>query len=141
MRVTDSPERIWLQVGDDSDGMKCTYQEAVQAGADISWCHEQIFNCDIEYIRADLAPFADVDKSTRHGACGHFCEACARRNDRIDELGKELEQVKAERDALDVRFYEQQRYLFNAESILRHQGYTRCTAAACNCYSYHKDAS
>lgn len=39
---------------------------------------------------------------------------------------------------LDADLYERQQWLNNAERILRDLGYERCTAAACNCSSYHK---
>jgi hypothetical protein len=47
-----APDRIWLQLhgdGDPEDGpTDC-------ASGEVSWCWEQIFEQDIEYIRADLA--------------------------------------------------------------------------------------
>lgn len=39
---------------------------------------------------------------------------------------------------LEADFYERLRWLNNAERILRDLGYERCTAAACNCSSYHR---
>ena len=56
--MSDAPEKIWLQIGDDE---LCTYSEAMKAGADVSWCHEQIFQYDIEYIRADLVAAKDKE--------------------------------------------------------------------------------
>lgn len=55
-----APDRIWLQVGDDSDGIECSYDGALNAGADISWCAEQIFDCDIEYIRKAALPVEEI---------------------------------------------------------------------------------
>jgi hypothetical protein len=49
------------------------------------------------------------------------------------------EQRIAELEAEQSRLWDQEKYLLNAENILRRIGYTRCTAAACNCYGYHKE--
>ncbi len=38
----------------------------------------------------------------------------------------------------EADLYEQRQWLNNAERILRDLGYDRCTAAACNCSSYHR---
>lgn len=46
-----APETIWLQIGDDE---LCTYEGAMKDGADISWCAENVFEYDVEYIRKDL---------------------------------------------------------------------------------------
>jgi hypothetical protein len=49
-RISGAPERIWLQVGDDvttaSDMAEVDFREA-------SWCAEQIFDTDVEYVRID----------------------------------------------------------------------------------------
>lgn len=51
--MSEAPDEIWLQIGDDES---CTYEGAVKAGAEISWCAEEVFpGIDIRYIRADLA--------------------------------------------------------------------------------------
>lgn len=49
-RVSHAPERIWLQVGDD-----CTTAEDMEEvdWGEATWCRDQIFNTDIEYIRID----------------------------------------------------------------------------------------
>jgi len=47
----DAPERIYLQVCDDSD---C--DEPFCEHHDVSWCQDKINNSDVEYIRADPAP-------------------------------------------------------------------------------------
>lgn len=39
---------------------------------------------------------------------------------------------------LEADLYERGQWLKNAERILRELGYERCTAAACNCSSYHR---
>lgn len=49
-RVTDAPDRIWLQYGDiDRD---CTHAECYRDG-DVTWCDHAIFDSDVEYVRAD----------------------------------------------------------------------------------------
>lgn len=51
-RIAQAPERIFLQVGDDvtsADEMK----EVEWDGGDVSWCRDQIFDTDIEYVRID----------------------------------------------------------------------------------------
>lgn len=48
-KVTDSPERIYLQYGDiDID---CTHDECEE----VSWCNEPVYDSDIAYVRADIA--------------------------------------------------------------------------------------
>jgi hypothetical protein len=47
----DAPERIYLQVCDDSD---C--DEPFCEHHDVSWCQDKINNSDVEYVRADTAP-------------------------------------------------------------------------------------
>jgi DNA repair exonuclease SbcCD ATPase subunit len=59
-------------------------------------------------------------------------------NKLFTELQAQQERI-AELEAEQPRLRDQEKYLLNAENILRQIGYTRCTAAACNCYGYHKE--
>lgn len=49
------PDRIYLQIGDDSDtgfdGVSFNCCEGL-LGTDVSWCDEQIFSTDVEYVLA-----------------------------------------------------------------------------------------
>lgn len=45
-----APEKIYLNIGNEES----TYQEANQAGAEITWCCDQIDEWDVEYTRSDL---------------------------------------------------------------------------------------
>jgi SpoVK/Ycf46/Vps4 family AAA+-type ATPase len=51
-RITNAPERIWLQVGCDDEVGEIDWKEL--SHAEVSWCSEKIDNTDIEYVRADL---------------------------------------------------------------------------------------
>lgn len=49
--IETSPEYIWLQVSDDDD----IHEEAFpDEHYGISWCAEEIFSCDVKYVRADI---------------------------------------------------------------------------------------
>ena len=50
--MSDAPEKIWLQIGDNE---RCTYSGAIEAGAEISWCQEPAYEFDIEYTRSDIS--------------------------------------------------------------------------------------
>ena len=56
--VLDSPKKIWLNIGDTD------FEEVKENNwrwddmAKITWCSEKIDQCDIPYIRADLAPLS-----------------------------------------------------------------------------------
>ncbi len=74
------------------------------------------------------------------------------RKDQIRDLANEVEKLEntafsfeVERDGADkvnqhlkCDLYELERRLHNAERILEDFGFRRCTAAACNCNSYHQ---
>ncbi len=47
-----APERIWLQVSDES--IDCELEFPVRHD-DITWCQDSTLECEVEYIRADLA--------------------------------------------------------------------------------------
>lgn len=44
------PDKIYLQAGDVPEGEINDYN----ACDEMSWCADEIFNCDVKYIRADL---------------------------------------------------------------------------------------
>ena len=53
-RVTlTAPKRIWLQVSDEKADRKEPFPPTPDG--DITWCHESVFDCEVAYIRADLA--------------------------------------------------------------------------------------
>ena len=47
----DAPTKIYLQICDDID---CDL--SFEAHDDVSWCQDKINDCDIPYVRADIAP-------------------------------------------------------------------------------------
>jgi len=50
VRVTGAPERIWLVLGLDDETGEVPFSEL----ADVSWCSENQFPHDVEYVRVDL---------------------------------------------------------------------------------------
>jgi hypothetical protein len=50
--VTTAPKRIYLQVSDDAFDNGNPFPPNWQ---DATWCHESVVDCEVEYIRADLA--------------------------------------------------------------------------------------
>jgi len=53
--MSDAPERIWLNLGHE----EITYQEAMMG--EVSWCEDRQGNWDVEYIRADLIPWEEIE--------------------------------------------------------------------------------
>lgn len=52
--MTDMRERIWLQVtGHDKDDPDCDDGDGCEQD-EITWCQNQQFDTDVEYVRADL---------------------------------------------------------------------------------------
>jgi hypothetical protein len=51
--VRTAPERIWLQVSDDQCDKDKPFPSVF--AEHITWCHESVLSCEVEYIRADLA--------------------------------------------------------------------------------------
>lgn len=47
-----APERIWLQVSDDSIDREVEFPWQHE---DVTWCQDSTLACEVEYIRADLA--------------------------------------------------------------------------------------
>lgn len=47
-----APKRIWLQVGADSYDCNAPFPADVDG---ITWCAEPVLDCEVEYVRADLA--------------------------------------------------------------------------------------
>jgi hypothetical protein len=45
------PERIWLQHSEDGYPIPKYKVETEE----VTWCEDGIFDCDVEYVRADLA--------------------------------------------------------------------------------------
>lgn len=50
---SDTPERIYLQAGDDRD----TFDDM----DGVTWCKDQINDSDIEYVRADVHDIANAE--------------------------------------------------------------------------------
>ena len=50
-KVTDSPERIWLNYGDIE--FDATHQECCRSG-EVTWCEDSVFVSDVKYVRADV---------------------------------------------------------------------------------------
>jgi len=58
--VTTAPEKIYLQVADDTFYRDETFPS--DYGDNITWCADSVVDCEVEYIRADLAtPAQTVD--------------------------------------------------------------------------------
>ena len=53
------PERIYLQVHDDDDELP-PYNEMYNDG--VTWCADQVFMCEVPYIRADLVALPTVEE-------------------------------------------------------------------------------
>lgn len=51
--VKTAPERIWLQVSDDRDHDSEPFPDS--RGDEVTWCANSVLNCEVEYVRADLA--------------------------------------------------------------------------------------
>jgi hypothetical protein len=67
-RVTETaPERIWLQVG--TEAHQCD-DDFPPHGDDVTWQHESITECEVEYIRADLARLriAELEKALKRAS-------------------------------------------------------------------------
>jgi len=82
--MSDAPDKIWLQVGDDQFS---TYTKALEDGADISWCQEPVFEYDIEYIRADL--YYELETK-----CDNWLDSLKLANVELAELQAENERIK-----------------------------------------------
>lgn len=48
-----APEKIYLQVGDDTLDFSKSFGE-LQRNGDVSWCADKVFDTDVAYVRADL---------------------------------------------------------------------------------------
>jgi hypothetical protein len=61
--VRTAPQRIWLQVSDDASHMHTDFPRSPD-GDEITWSPSQTLDCEVEYLRVDLAaavaPSADV---------------------------------------------------------------------------------
>jgi len=52
--VSTAPERIWLQISDDTDHFDEPFPRGPEA--DVTWCEDiGSAECEVEYVRADLA--------------------------------------------------------------------------------------
>ena len=51
--ITTAPRRIWLQVSEDEWDKNEPFPSP---SPDITWCHNSVMDCEVEYIRADLVP-------------------------------------------------------------------------------------
>lgn len=52
LAVTTAPERIWLQIADDSYYADEPFPEP--ASDQITWCSESVMEVEVKYVRADL---------------------------------------------------------------------------------------
>lgn len=63
--VRTAPERIWLQISDDKDHLHEAFPR--RFGAEVTWCEDSAMDCEVEYVRADLAaapqPPAQADQA------------------------------------------------------------------------------
>ncbi|AUY11123.1 hypothetical protein [Aeromonas sp. ASNIH2] len=50
--IRTAPERIWLQVGDQSH---CHSEPFPSDTSEVSWCADSVMACEVPYVRADLA--------------------------------------------------------------------------------------
>lgn len=50
-----APERIWVQVSDDTHDCRKPFPEPNE---DMTWCVDSVMACEVEYVRADLAAAA-----------------------------------------------------------------------------------
>lgn len=50
--IRTAPERIWLQVGDQSHYHSEPFPSDT---SEVSWCHDSVTGCEVPYVRADLA--------------------------------------------------------------------------------------
>jgi hypothetical protein len=73
--VTTAPEKIYLQVTDDTFYRDETFP--ADYGDDITWCADSVVDCEVEYIRADLAtPAQTVDIEAVREVIAHLNEYC-----------------------------------------------------------------
>lgn len=52
--VATAPERIWLQVSDDAAARDEPFPASVH-GDEVTWCQHSVLDCEVEYVRADIA--------------------------------------------------------------------------------------
>ena len=50
--IRTAPERIWLQVGDQSHYHSEPFPSDT---SEVSWCADSVTGCEVPYVRADLA--------------------------------------------------------------------------------------
>lgn len=53
MVVKTAPERIYLQISDDESDKDEPFPD--EARSEITWCSDSVMDCEVEYVRADLA--------------------------------------------------------------------------------------
>ncbi|MDH0237945.1 hypothetical protein [Aeromonas caviae] len=58
--IRTAPERIWLQVGDQSHYHSEPFPSDT---SEVSWCHDSVTGCEVPYVRADLACQAPLHSS------------------------------------------------------------------------------
>ncbi len=52
--VKTAPARIWLQVSDDREHNDKPFPASTH-GDEVTWCQDKVLDCEVEYIRADVA--------------------------------------------------------------------------------------
>ena len=66
MKIKNSPEKIYLVVGESLDEKDTNNFKELHG---VSWCDERIYQHDIEYIRKDIA-----EKMFKKECCGNWDE-------------------------------------------------------------------
>jgi len=97
--VLTAPERIWLQIGDESDYLNEPFPHS--AGEEITWCQDSVVAAEVAYVRADLADNYKL-KWEQSEACSTVIN---RQRAELVELREQLAAMKAyEQDALRYRW-------------------------------------
>ena len=76
-----APERIWLQVS--NDAYDCDQPFPPVPDADLTWCHESVEDCEVAYVRADLAaaPSAELDALQQK-----YADVCRKWHEAVDRM-------------------------------------------------------
>lgn len=96
--IRTAPERIWLQVGDQSHYHSEPFPEH---RGEVSWCADSVVACGVPYVRADLAgqwpahavqdalvalsDIASLQRYTLGGHCDSFGQDCGAEMEQDDE--------------------------------------------------------
>ena len=75
--IRTAPERIWLQVGDQSSDGDYPFPEHHD---EVTWCSDSVVSCEVPYVRADLVGNSEQQRDMVHGA-----DTCQRKAMSLDE--------------------------------------------------------